>query len=76
MEQEEGSMFRLIIFILIYLEFGKLMYRMQEIQISEDPCLLASLGTLLQESQVEGILEKTYKKDLKEGWTLEIVPEL
>lgn len=49
---------------------------MREIQISEDPCLLSSLGTLLQESQVEGILEKTYKKDLKEGWTLEIIPEL
>ena len=52
------------------------MYRMREIQMTKDPCLLASPGNFLQEAQVEGILEETLKRDLKEGWTSEIIPEL
>jgi len=49
---------------------------MRVIQIGEDPCLLALPGNLLQEAQVEGILEETLKRYLKEGWTSEIILQL
>lgn len=52
------------------------MHTMRHLQIAEDLCVLASPGNLLQEAQVGGILEETLKRDLKEGWTLEIIPEL
>lgn len=49
---------------------------MKETQIAEVLYLLGSPGNMLQEAQVEGILEATLKRDLKDGWTLEIIHEL